>query len=157
MKTSTPRVWLVALVALAGLTSQPGAQSTPIRGFPNDAVAAERQREDQFRKVPDSARLKEYMAAMAGEPHVAGRPASRKVAEYALEKFQSWGLNAQIESFEAMMPWPTERLVEMVAPSRAAMTITEPVLAEDPDSNDADTTPVFNAYSADGEATGEVV
>ena len=52
-----------------------------IRGFPADAVAAERQREEQFRKMPDSARLKEYMTAMAGEPHVAGRPGSRKVAE----------------------------------------------------------------------------
>ena len=55
------------------------------------------------------------------------------------------------------MPWPTERLVEMVAPTRAAMAIKEPVLSEDPDSSDADTTPVFNAYSADGDATGEVV
>ena len=88
------------------------------------------------------------MTAMAGEPHVAGRPASRKVAEYALEKFKSWGLDAQIESFEAMMPWPTERLVEMVgADARRAMAIKEPVLAEDPDSNDADSTPSFNAYS----------
>jgi len=157
MNRTTFRVWLGALVVIASLTSQPGAQSTPIRGFPSDAVAAERQREEQFRKVPDSARLKEYMLAMAGEPHVAGRPASRKVAEYALEKFKSWGLDARIESFEAMMPWPTERLVEMVAPTRSVMTIKEPVLSEDPDSSDADSTPVFNAYSADGDATGEVV
>src|SRR5262245_28514520 len=129
MNRTTLRVWLGALVVIASLTSQSGAQSTPIRGFPSDAVAAERQREEQFRKVPDSARLKEYMLAMAGEPHVAGRPASRRVAEYALEKFKSWGLDARIESFEAMMPWPTERLVEMVAPTRAVMTIKEPVLS----------------------------
>ena len=82
------------------------AQAPVIRGFPSDAVAAERQREEQFRKVPDSARLKEYMTAMAGEPHVAGRPGSRKVAEYALGQFTSWGLDAKIESFEALMPWP---------------------------------------------------
>ena len=55
------------------------------------------------------------------------------------------------------MPWPTERVVEMVAPTRAAMAIKEPVLADDPDSGDADSTPVFNAYSADGDVTGEVV
>jgi N-acetylated-alpha-linked acidic dipeptidase len=157
MMTTTLRVWLAAPVVIASLTSQSGAQSTPIRGFPSDAVAAERQLEERFRTVPDSARLKEYMTAMAGEPHVAGRPASRKVAAYALEKFKSWGLDARIESFEAMMPWPTERLVEMVAPTRAAMAIKEPVLSEDPDSSDADSTPVFNAYSADGDATGEVV
>ena len=148
---------LIVLVLVALASPRPEAQTSAIRGFPADAVAAERQREEQFRKVPDSARLKEYMMAMAGEPHVAGRPGSRKVAEYALDKFKSWGLDARIESFEAMMPWPTERVVEMVAPARAAMAIAEPVLPEDPDSNDADSTPVFNAYSADGDATGEVV
>ena len=45
----------------------------------------------------------------------------------------------------------------MVAPTRATMAIKEPVLSEDPDTSDADSTPVFNAYSADGDATGEVV
>jgi N-acetylated-alpha-linked acidic dipeptidase len=154
-RTLRPIVAALALVSIA--VTVPRAQSTAIRGFPADAVAAERQREEQLRKVPDSARLKEYMTIMAGEPHVAGRPASRKVAEYALEKFKSWGLDARIESFEAMMPWPAERVVEVVAPTKATMTIKEPVLPEDPDSGDADSTPVFNAYSADGEATGEVV
>jgi N-acetylated-alpha-linked acidic dipeptidase len=150
-----PLAAVLMLVATAAI--EPAAQSGAIRGFPADAVAAERQREEQFRKVPDSARLKEYMLAMAGEPHVAGRPASRKVAEYALGQFKSWGLDAKIESFEAMMPWPTERIVEMVAPTHTTMSLKEPVLPEDPDSGDADSTPVFNAYSADGEATGEVV
>ena len=31
-------------------------------------------------------------------------------------KFKSWGLNAQIEEFEALMPYPTERVVELVGP-----------------------------------------
>jgi N-acetylated-alpha-linked acidic dipeptidase len=114
MKTTTLRAWLVALVVLATLVSDPRAQPTPIRGFPSDAVGAEREREEQFRKVPDSARLKEYMVAMAGEPHVAGRPASRKVAEYALEKFKSWGLDARIESFDDILRLTTVRMVVMV-------------------------------------------
>jgi N-acetylated-alpha-linked acidic dipeptidase len=44
-----------------------------------------------------------------------------------------------------------------VTPTRNSLTIKEPVLAEDPDSNDADLTPTFNAYSGDGDVTGEVV
>ena len=146
---------VLALVALA--SPHPEAQTSAIRGFPADAVAAERQREEQFRQMPDSARLKEYMTAMAGEPHVAGRPGSRKVAEYALGQFKSWGLDAKIETFEALMPWPSERVLEMMAPTHSTLTIKEPVLAEDPDSNDADLTPTFNAYSGDGDVTGEVV
>ena len=148
------------LVVLAGfflLSTAPGGQAPGLRGFTDDAVAAARAREAQLRAVPDPARLREYMLAMAGEPHVAGQPASRRVAEYALEKFKSWGLNASIESFESLMPWPTERVVELVAPSRQPLRLAETVLPEDPDSGDRNSTPTFNAYSADGDVTGEVV
>ena len=135
--------------------ARPWAQSTPIRGFPDDAITAQRQREEQFRKIPDAARLKEYMEAMAGEPHVAGQPSSRKVAEYALAKFKSFGLDAKFEEFEAMMPWPIETTVEVVGPEKYTLRVKEPVLAEDPDSGDQ--TPLYNAYSGDGNVTGEVV
>ena len=145
---------LLASFALVSTVS-PDAQVRPIRGFPDDAVSAQRQREEQFRKVPDSARLKEYMEAMAGEPHVAGQPSSKKVADYALAKFTSFGLDAKLEEFEAMMPWPIETTVEVVGPEKYALRVKEPVLSEDPDSGDQ--TPLYNAYSGDGNVTGEVV
>ena len=107
--------------------------------------------------MPDAARLREYMKAMSAEPHVAGRPGSKVVADYALEKFKSFGLNATIEELEAYMPWPKERRLEMVQPTGRAMLIQEPPVPQDPDSLDEDQTPTYNAYSADGEVTGEVV
>jgi N-acetylated-alpha-linked acidic dipeptidase len=130
-------------------------QVRPIRGFPDDAVAAQRQREEQYRKVPDAARLKEYMEAMAGDSHVAGQPSSKRVADYALAKFKSFGLDARLEEFEAMMPWPIETTVDLVAPEKYSLRVKEPVLPEDPDSGDQ--TPLYNAYSGDGNVTGEVV
>lgn len=151
--------WLALLLVAALVASSipVTGQAPALRGFTADGTAQQRQREEQLRKVPDTARLKEYMAVMAGEPHVAGQPASRRVAEYALEKFKSWGLNAQIETFEALMPWPTERVVHVVKPIQGTPLLQEPVLAEDPDSGDKDSTPTFNAYSADGEAVADVV
>ena len=95
------------------------------------------------------------MEAMAGEPHVAGQPSSKKVADYALAKFKSFGLDAKLEEFEAMMPWPIETSVELVAPEKYTLRVKEPVLPEDPDSGDQ--TPLYNAYSGDGNVTGEVV
>ena len=144
-----------AALAIALAVAQPHAQTRPIRGFPDDAVPAQRQREEQYRKIPDSARLKEYMEAMAGEPHVAGQPSSKKVADYALAKFKSFGLDARLEEFEAMMPWPIETTVEVVGPEKYSLRVKEPVLKEDPDSGDQ--TPLYNAYSGDGNVTGEVV
>ena len=55
------------------------------------------------------------------------------------------------------MPWPKERRLEMVQPTGRAMLIQEPPVPQDPDSLDQDQTPTYNAYSADGEVTGEVV
>jgi len=147
--------FLLILISSLWSPAHPGAQSRPIRGFPDDSVAAQRQREEQFRKVPDAARLKEYMEAMAGDSHVAGQPSSKRVADYALAKFKSFGLDARLEEFEAMMPWPIETSVELVAPEKYSLRVKEPVLPEDPDSGDQ--TPLYNAYSADGNVTGEVV
>ena len=153
---SLPAAFLAALtLVVSTLTMR--AQSPAIRGFADDAVSAQREREAQFRKVPDAARLKEYMEAMAADPHTAGQPGSKKVADYALAKFKSWGLDARIEEFEAMMPWPTERSVELITPPRYTLALKEPVIAEDPDSGDPNSTPTYNAYSGDGDVTGDVV
>jgi N-acetylated-alpha-linked acidic dipeptidase len=97
------------------------------------------------------------MLATASEPHHAGSPGSRKVADYILEKFKSFGLDARIEEFEALMPYPTERVLEMTGPERYIAELKEPVVAEDADSGDAGQLPTFNAYSADGDVTGELV
>ena len=54
------------------------------------------------------------MRAIAAEPHHAGSPGSRKVAEYVLGEVQVVGTERAIEEFEALMPFPTERVVELV-------------------------------------------
>jgi N-acetylated-alpha-linked acidic dipeptidase len=146
------------ILALAAAAVQPaGGQSPGLRGFPDDAVAEQRALEEKFRAVPSPERLREYLKAMSAEPHVAGRPGSKKVAEYALDKLKSFGLDAVIEEHQAWMPWPTERRLDLVAPTGRVLQIQEPPVAADPDSTDADQTPVFNAYSADGDVTAEVV
>ena len=117
----------------------------------------QRDLEAKFRAIPKPENLREYMLATAGEPHHAGSPGSRKVADYVLGKFKSFGLDARIEEFEALMPYPTERVLEMTGPERFVAELKEPVVAEDPDSADAGQLPTFNAYSADGDVTGELV
>jgi len=97
------------------------------------------------------------MRIISAEPHHAGAPGSRRVANYILGKFKSWGLNASIEEFQALMPYPTDRLVEVVAPERYVASLKEPVVPDDPDSGDAGQLPTFNAYSADGDVTAEAV
>ncbi len=97
------------------------------------------------------------MRTITAEPHHAGAPGSRKVADYVLGKFKSWGLNAQIEEFESLIPYPTERVVELVSPERYVAKLKEPPVDVDGDSTDAGQLPSFNAYSADGDVTADLV
>ena len=142
------------IAAPTALRSQPPSS---IRGFTTAHLAAERDREKLFQSIPSPALLRENMLAISAEPHHAGSAGSRKVAEYVLAKFKGWGLNASIEQFQALMPYPTQRLVELVAPERYVAALKEPVVPEDPDSGDAGQLPTFNAYSADGDVTADVV
>src|SRR5271169_2297892 len=94
------------------------AQDAPaIRGFSAQHVSAEREIEKKFKAVPQPDRLREYMKTISEEPHHAGSPNSKKVAEYILAQFKSWGLDAHLEEFEALMPYPKERVVELIAPT----------------------------------------
>lgn len=149
---------IVAAVCLIVLPSAAGTQPhAPLRGFTAKSSEVQRQVEEKFRAVPKAENLREYMRVSAAEPHHAGSAGSRKVAEYVLAQFKSWGLNASIETFEALMPYPTERLVELVAPERYTLKLAEPPVAQDPDSTDAGALPTFNAYSADGDVTADLV
>ena len=150
-----------AVLSLAAILLIPPAihsqQQPGIRGFTSDGASAERVLERQFRAVPDPEKLRQYMRDITEEPHHAGSPGSRKVAEYILAKFKSWGLDASIEQTEALLPFPTERSVELVSPERFVATLKEPPIAADKDSADEGQLPTFNAYSADGDVTADLV
>jgi N-acetylated-alpha-linked acidic dipeptidase len=133
------------------------AQQQPIRGFAPDRLAGQKQLEDRYRLLPEPSRAKTYMRRMAAEPHHAGSPGSRAVANYALGLFQEWGFDARIEEFEALLPYPAARSVEMTAPVPFRARMAEPAVPHDPDSGDRNQLPTYNAYSAPGDVTAPLV
>ena len=136
-------ILVVTLVAASAAWAQPAAS------LPN--------LENKLRSYPSPTRAREYMKRMAAEPHHAGSPASKAVAEYALGLLQQWGFDARIEEFEALLPYPTETVVEMTAPVTLRLKLKEPVTADDPDSGDRNQLPLYNAYSASGDVTAPLV
>ncbi|MBV9669745.1 MAG: M28 family peptidase, partial [Acidobacteriales bacterium] len=133
------------------------AQTIPMRGFFDKDIAGEQKLEKQAQTVPNAARLRTYLEFMAGEPHNAGSPRSKAVAEYIAGMLREWGLDTSIERFEALMPYPTVRQVEVVGPRPYVAGLKEPVVPQDPDSKDPHQLPTYNAYGATGDVTGEVV
>jgi len=139
------------------LCSALSAQTPDIRGFQTKDIPAEQELEHHAQSVPDTARMRQYVNFMAAEPHNAGSPRSKVVAGYILGMLKEWGLNADILEFEALMPYPTVRQVEVIGPRPYKAKLKEPVIPQDPDSGDANQLPTFNAYGATGDVTGEVV
>ena len=104
----------------------PAFGQAPIRGFGNDQWKSEHEREDKAIAIPQRERMKIYMERMASKPHHAGSAGSRAVADYALGLFKEWGFDAHIETFDALLPYPTARSLEMTEPVRFRALIKEP-------------------------------
>ncbi|HZS06922.1 MAG TPA: M28 family metallopeptidase [Blastocatellia bacterium] len=113
--------------------------------------------EEKFRAIPRAELLREYMKFLSAEPHHVGSAADRRNAEWIRDKFRSWGLDAKLEEFDVLFPTPKERVVEMVEPVKYRAQLREPVIAEDPDSGDANQLPTYNAWSGDGDVTAPLV
>ena len=118
----------------------------------------QREWEDKLRAIPKPENLREYMKKLSAHPHHLGSAYDKENAEWILSKFKEWGLDAHIESFDVLFPTPKERVVELIAPTKFIARLQEPVVPEDPTSNQQDEQlPTYNAYSIDGDVTAPLV
>ena len=145
---------MLSLLLAVALQAQ---TSLPIRGFPPEQLAAQREREAKARDMAQPERIRTYMERMSAEPHHAGSAGSRAVAEYAVALLKEWGLESRIEVFESLLPYPTARLLEMTSPTVFKAKLQEPALPEDKDSGASGQLATFNAFSASGDVTGQLV
>jgi N-acetylated-alpha-linked acidic dipeptidase len=149
--------FLMLLAAAAPLGAQNLPVPQPVRGFPGALLATEHLQEDVLRAVPSPDTLRAQLIALSSFPHEAGTDRSRRVAEAILARFRSFGLDASIEQFEALMPRPVSRSLQLLAPGRYTAQLREPSVAGDPTSGQQDQLPTFNAYSPDGDVAGDLV
>lgn len=157
-----------ALLGLAGLMLLPlpilGQRSgepestAPLPGYSLVHSQAERQWEAKFRSLPNAEMIGEYDKYLSAWPHNAGTPRDRENAQWILNKFRQWGWDAHIETFYVLLPWPKQRLVEMVSPTSFRARLEEPPVAGDPTSSQQkEQLPTYNMYSPDGDVTAPLV
>ena len=144
-----------AAVALLSAAAREGGE---MRGYSADGARVERDWENKFRVIPEPARMREAMRRLSARPHHVGSPYDKDNAEWLRDQFKSYGWDASIEEYQVLFPTPKERLLEMVAPTKFTARLDEPVLAQDPTSNQkSEQLPSYNAYSADGDVTAPLV
>ena len=145
---------IAALTVAQPLVAQDGDR---LLGF--TPASSERQLEAERRidAMVDPANLESWMERMTREPFYVGAPYNLENAEFVADLFRSWGYEVEIEEYQVLFPTPRVREVEMVAPERVTLSLEEPVLEEDATSGVSGRLPTYNAYSADGDVTAELV
>jgi N-acetylated-alpha-linked acidic dipeptidase len=133
------------------------APEDSIRGFDAAGQAQEIKWEQQARAIPDAARVGAFIKRYSNQAHMAGTPQSKQTAEALLKELRGFGLEAQLEPFEALLPTPKMRVLELTAPVKLRLKLEEPAVPGDPNTSDANMVPAFNAYSGDGDVTAPLV
>src|SRR5262249_25574575 len=150
---------LLALLLLTTLTlAQPANAPAPILGFSADGAAKEHALEAKFDAQLNRDHLREWMKRLSARPHHIGSPYDKDNPEWLAGLFKSWGYDTRIEEFDVLFPTPKTRVVEMIAPEKYTLKLAEPPLPEDSTSGQtSEQLPTYNAYSIDGDVTGELV
>src|SRR3982074_3290019 len=154
---SGARLLLLALSCFLLLAASPET-AQPLNGYSAATSRTQRDWETKFRTVPEPQNLRDYMQRLSARPHHVGSPYDKDNAAWMLAKFKEWGLDANIETFDVLFPTPKVRLVELLEPTKFTAKLEEPALAVDPTSNQkSEQLPTYNAYSADGNVTADLV
>jgi len=149
---------ILALVALALIAATPAALQDPaLFGFTPESSAAQRTLEARYDAMlsPDS--LREWMRELTDKPFYVASEGAEENAAFLREKFEAWGFDTRIETYQVLFPMPVERVLELTAPVRFTAGLEEPVLERDGTSGVPGRLPTYNAYSADGDVEAELV
>ncbi len=153
-----PRAAILALAAVALLAATPQQVAPPILGFTPESSAAQLDLERRYDAELRAENLEEWMRYIVSKPIYTGSPHNKETADWMVEQFESWGFEARLDEYQVLYPTPRIRELELIAPTRYTAQLREPALEEDGTSRiEEDRLPTFNAYSADGEVTGELV
>src|SRR5438874_5169450 len=147
---------LIVFVATA-LVAQTSA-NPPLLGFSADSAAKERVLESQFDSKLSRDNLRDWSKRLSARPHHIGTAYDADNAQFLASLYRSWGYDTHIETFDVLFPTPKTRVVELIAPEHYTLKLEEPPLLEDATSNQkSEQLPTYNAYSIDGDVTGDLV
>src|SRR5438874_2850711 len=147
---------LIVFVATA-LVAQTSA-NPPLLGFSAGSAAKERALESQFDSKLSRDNLRDWSKRLSARPHHIGTAYDADNAQFLASLFRSWGYDTHIETFDVLFTTPKTRVVEMIAPEKYTLKLEEPALPEDSTSNQkSEQLPTYNAYSIDGDVTGDLV
>ncbi len=136
--------------------------SSPARveifGFSSDTASRQAALEARFLPLPSAKRVADAHAFLTRDPHVAGSPRDRELAEWVRDEWRRYGFDeVEIVEHEVLLPYPEEVTVALTAPIAQTLSLKEDPIDGDPSTARADVGIPHHAYSASGEVTAPLV
>ncbi len=148
------------LASICSLLASPlGAaeEKKAIFGFAAKDVEKQLALERRFASFPSPESSERHLRILTEEPHVAGTPETRAIVDHIAGKFKEYGLDPEIVEYHVYLPYPASTSLEMIESREFRAANKEEGVEIDKDSYDSSVAIPFNAYSASGEVTAQVV
>ncbi|HKX27072.1 MAG TPA: M28 family peptidase, partial [Blastocatellia bacterium] len=158
MRYFLPRPLLILCLSIGFIAQGDPLDDQLLLGFTRESAARQLALEKQFDASLKRENLNQWMKRLTARPHHLGSAYGKENAEFIASQFRAWGYETEIEQFDVLFPTPKLRLLETVEPKPFKAKLAEPQLPEDSTSGlTAEQLPTYNAYSADGDVTSQLV
>lgn len=107
--------------------------------------------------VPTASSLRAWHNLLSSEPHVAGSEGDARTISRLLLSMDAMGLEIRRQEIEPLLARPISASLDIIAPERVTLDLRERPVWSDPFTNHPDLAIGWNAYSASGSVTGEIV
>ncbi len=136
----------------------PALAQQKIAGFFGERATSQLELEKKFDRFLNASDQDKWMQFLTGKPHHVGSPQGKANAQYMAALFKQWGYETELAEYHVLFPTPKLRSLELLGKQPYRAKLEEPILNEDRTSGQRDQQlPSYNAYSADGDVTAELV
>lgn len=127
-------------------------------GFTEANSSTQLKWEKDFDSGLSTKNLDTWMQFLSSRPHHVGSVHDKANADYMANLFKSWGYETNIDVYYVLFPTPKFRQLELLGAKPYKAKLEEQTLKEDRTSGQkSEQLPSYNAYSADGDITAELV
>ena len=149
-------VFLVVILAHHQITGSVVVAQGP-HGFATASRDAQARAEKVFLDTPAPDRARRWLAQLTEEPHVAGTPQEKALADFVLARFKEFGLDATMTRYDVFLNHPKSVSLKLTSPVELELSLREDPYDVDKDSTASGMFPAFHGYGASGKAAGQVV
>lgn len=149
---------LVAGLIVVLIASLDPLRAQQIRGFSEKSAQAEHETERAYLGLISARRISGDHRLLTAEPHRAGSVRNNALADWIAEQWRRQGWDrVAFRKYETYYTEPRSITLEMIAPRRYRATLREDPIVGDPSTRRSDLPGGYNAYSASGDATADLV